>query len=78
MKAQDADIAAGIIINSGLTPTAIAVAAKMGISNVVVAVLEVISVKNVTPRQIHSSSTGTGNMARDCQFLRDQLCQAAG
>lgn len=46
-KEQVADITAGIIINSGLTPTAIVVAAKLGNSNVVVTVLGVISVRNL-------------------------------
>ena len=64
MKAQDAEIVAGIIISSGLTPTASAVAAKTGSSNAVVAILEVISVRKVTPRQIHRMSRGTGSVAR--------------
>ena len=63
MKAQDADMAAGTIISSGLTPTATAVAAKMGISKVVVAVLEVISVRNVTLKQMHKMSKGKGKVA---------------
>lgn len=50
MKAHDADSVAGIINNSGWMWIATATEAKMGSIISVVAVFEVISVKNVTPR----------------------------
>jgi hypothetical protein len=52
IKAQLALIAAGTINNRGSIPTAMAAAASIGINNKVVAVLLVISVMNVTDRQI--------------------------
>jgi hypothetical protein len=60
MKAQLALIAAGTMINSGLIPADIAVAAKMGISRVVLAVFEVVSVANVTIRHIAKMSRYEG------------------
>ena len=52
MNAQLALIAAGTMINSGAMPADRAVAARIGINNVVLAVFEVVSVVNVTIKQI--------------------------
>src|SRR6056300_209355 len=52
IKAQLALIAAGTIITSGGIPAASEVAAKIGIRSVVLAVLDVVSVVNVTTRLI--------------------------
>ena len=52
INAQLALIAAGTMSKRGSIPTAIAAAASIGINNNVVAVLLVISVMNVTERQI--------------------------
>ena len=62
IKAQLALIAAGIINNLGSTPTAMPAAARIGISSVDVAVLEVISVKKVTNKQIPSTNRRTGSV----------------
>ena len=59
MKAQLALMAAGTISSRGSTPEPIAAAARIGISSAVVAVLLVISVRNVTDRQI-TASTSSG------------------
>ena len=64
MNAQEAEIAAGIISSSGGMPVPIAAAASTGMSSVAVAVLEVISVRKVTVRQMTRISTNTGNAAR--------------
>ena len=53
MNAQLALNAAGIIKSCGSIFVESAVAAKMGINSVVVAVLLVISVRNVTNKQMH-------------------------
>ena len=63
IKAQLALIAAGIISNLGSTPTAKPAAANIGISNVDVAVFEVISVRKVTNKQMPSTSSKTGKVA---------------
>ena len=56
INAQLALIAAGTMIVSGAIPAAIAAAAKTGINKAVLAVLEVVSVINVTTRQINTIS----------------------
>lgn len=61
MKAKLALIVAGIIRILGSIPAATAADAKIGSSNVVVAVLLVTSVKNVTLRQILAINNKVGN-----------------
>src|SRR6056297_1066602 len=63
MNAQEALIAAGTISSSGRMPAATAVAARTGINSEVVAVLLVISVRNVTPRQMLSTISHGGSVA---------------
>jgi len=63
MKAQEALIAAGIMINFGSIPAPSAPAASIGISSVVVAVLLVVSVRKVTTRQIVSMIRMMGSSA---------------
>jgi hypothetical protein len=60
INAQLALIAAGTIMISGAIPEARAAAAKTGIKSVVLAVLEVVSVRNVTTRQITAMSAKVG------------------
>ena len=62
MKAQLALSAAGTISSSGSISVEMAVAASMGISSVVVAVLLVISVRNVTIRQMHAIIRNIGSV----------------
>ena len=52
MKAHDAEIVAGIINKNGCTLMAKAVAAKMGIKMVAIAVFELTSVKNVSIKHV--------------------------
>ena len=61
MNAKLALIAAGIIIKRGSISAPIAAAARMGISNVVVAVLLVTSVRKVTARQMTPIMTIIGS-----------------
>ena len=56
MKAKLHESAAGIMYVAGSSPAAMAMAARMGISRVAVAVLEVTSVRNVTLRQSTSTT----------------------
>ena len=63
MKAQLALIAAGTIKRAGSISAPIAAAAKIGIISVVVAVLLVISVRNVIARQIMEISSKIGHPA---------------
>ena len=51
MKAHEAEMAAGAMSKMGLIPSATAVVASMGIIIVVMAVLDVISVRNVIIKQ---------------------------
>ena len=60
IKAQEADIVAGIISMKGCTLTAKEVAAKIGIKVVAVAVLEVTSVKKVISRETNKTMPNTG------------------
>ena len=52
IKAQDADIVAGTIKRKGLIPIASAVAARIGIKIVEVAVFDVTSVRKVSIKQV--------------------------
>ena len=63
MNAQLALKAAGTINNSGAIEAPIAAAASTGISNVVVAVLLVVSVKKLTPKQSTNSIMKIGQPA---------------
>ena len=62
IKAQLALSAAGIMRRSGSISVAMAVAAKIGIRRVVVAVLLVISVRNVTKRQMAPIISNIGSI----------------
>ena len=62
IKAQLALSAAGIINNLGSIFEPIAVAANTGINKTVLAVLLVVSVKKVTPRQIVNIINSMGNV----------------
>lgn len=61
MKAKLALMVAGTISSAGSISFAIAIAARIGINNVAVAVLLVSSVKNVTARQINRTKINTGS-----------------
>ena len=61
MKAQEADIVAGIISTSGCTPVATATAARIGRIISVVAVLLVSSVRNVMARHTIRISAKVGS-----------------
>ena len=61
INAQLALIAAGIINTIGSTPIAADALANTGISNVAVAVLEVISVTKLTARHNNNNVNTTGN-----------------
>ena len=63
MKAQLALMAAGTINRAGSISAAIAAAAKIGIIKVVVAVLLVISVRNVMHKQMIAIIISTGHPA---------------
>lgn len=63
MNAHEALIVAGIMSNFGSIPAPSAPAASIGISNVVVAVLLVVSVRNVTAKHIASIIANTGSTA---------------
>jgi len=63
MNAQEALMVAGIMNNFGSIPAPTAPAASIGISSVVVAVLLVVSVRNVTAKQMANMITKTGNAA---------------
>ena len=60
IKAKLALMTAGTIINSGAIPAARAAAASTGMSSAAVAVLDVVSVRKVTTRQIIMSSANKG------------------
>ena len=64
MNAKLQLIVAGIIINSGSMFADNAVAAKIGNSNVAVAVLLVTSVKKVTTKQIARTMINTGTVSK--------------
>jgi len=63
MKAQDALIAAGIMMSRGSIAAPMATAASIGMSRVVVAVLLVVSVRKVTTRQMISMMGRSGSSA---------------
>ena len=73
INAQLALIAAGTIRDSGGTPAAIAAAARIGIISVVVAVLLVISVKNVIQRQMTAIMASIGQPAIPARHERCQV-----
>lgn len=64
IKAQLALIAAGIISRRGSMCDPIAVAASTGINKTVLAVLLVVSVRKVTPRQIANIIISIGSVDR--------------
>ena len=68
MKAQDAEIVAGIISRRGLIPIANAVAAKIGIKIVDVAVFDVTSVKKVSIKQVIIIMTINGTWENKPRF----------
>ena len=76
MKAQLALMAAGTISSRGSTPEPIAAAARIGISSAVVAVLLVISVRNVTDRQITAKHHQRMQSAQRAQRFADDLADA--
>ena len=63
IKAHEALMAAGIMISLGSMAAPIAPAARMGMSSVVVAVLLVVSVRNVTARHTISMMASSGSAA---------------
>ena len=64
INAQLALIAAGTISDKGLSSTATAAAASIGISKAVVAVLEVASVINVTAKQTNKIISQSGRLVK--------------
>ena len=65
IKAQEADIVAGIISNSGEMSRAIDVPARIGMNRVIVATLDVSSVIKLTIRQRMSIRRGVGSSLKN-------------
>ena len=68
IKAHEADIVAGIINKNGCMPIASAVAARMGIKMVDVAVFDVTSVRNVNIKQVIIIITINGTWENSFRF----------
>ena len=65
IKAQEADIVAGIISNSGEMSRAVDVPARIGMNRVIVATLDVSSVIKLTIRHRMSTRRGVGSSLKN-------------